>query len=134
VNDRPGSLDSSDRFQARHLASLTHLDEGDQVVRPSTLPRADDPDGGAPTCSVADLSSPHRAGALVFIDETWVKTSMAPLRGWGARGERLIDKAPYDRWRTLTRVAALRCAGRTLLCFLTVRSTARSSSPTSNRS
>ena len=29
---------------------------------------------------------PHR---LVFIDETWVKTNMAPLRGWGPRGQRL---------------------------------------------
>jgi hypothetical protein len=24
---------------------------------------------------------------LVFIDETWVKTNMAPIRGWGARGQ-----------------------------------------------
>ena len=23
---------------------------------------------------------------LVFIDETWVKTNMAPLRGWGPKG------------------------------------------------
>tara|TARA_R110000787_G_scaffold9886_3_gene34184 strand:- start:1698 stop:2264 length:567 start_codon:yes stop_codon:yes gene_type:complete len=48
---------------------------------------------------------PHR---LVFIDETWVKTDMAPLRGWGRRGERLIGKAPHGRWRTLTFLAALR--------------------------
>ena len=27
---------------------------------------------------------------LVFIDETWVKTNMAPLRGWCARGKRLV--------------------------------------------
>ena len=33
---------------------------------------------------------------------------MAPLRGWGRRGERLIGKAPHGRWRTLTFVAALR--------------------------
>lgn len=45
---------------------------------------------------------------LVFIDETWVKTNMAPLRGWGRRGERLIGKAPHGRWRTLTFIAALR--------------------------
>jgi transposase len=45
---------------------------------------------------------------LVFIDETWVKTNMAPLRGWGRRGERLIGKAPHGRWRTLTFLAALR--------------------------
>ena len=45
---------------------------------------------------------------LVFIDETWVKTNMAPLRGWGRRGERLIGRAPHGRWRTLTFLAALR--------------------------
>ena len=27
---------------------------------------------------------------LIFLDETWVKTNMAPLRGWGVRGKRLI--------------------------------------------
>ena len=30
---------------------------------------------------------------LVFIDETWAKTNMAPLRGWAARGQRLIGRA-----------------------------------------
>ena len=32
---------------------------------------------------------------LVFIYETWVKTNMTPLRGWAARGKRLIGKAPF---------------------------------------
>lgn len=45
---------------------------------------------------------------LVFIDETWVKTNMAPLRGWGDRGARLIDYAPAGHWRTMTFLAALR--------------------------
>ena len=45
---------------------------------------------------------------LVFIDETWAKTNMAPLRGWGPKGQRLIGKAPHGRWRTLTFLAALR--------------------------
>ena len=49
---------------------------------------------------------PHR---LVFIDETWVRTNMAPLRGWGAKGKRLRGFAPQGRWRTLTFVGALRC-------------------------
>ena len=44
----------------------------------------------------------------MFIDETWAKTNMAPIRGWGPRGERLIGKAPHGRWRTLTFLAALR--------------------------
>lgn len=45
---------------------------------------------------------------LVFIDETWVKTNMAPLRGWGPRGERLVAHAPYGHWKTMTFIAALR--------------------------
>ena len=44
----------------------------------------------------------------MFIDETWVKTNMAPIRGWCRRGQRLIGKAPHGRWRTLTFIAALR--------------------------
>jgi transposase len=46
---------------------------------------------------------------LVFIDETWVKTNMAPLRGWCARGKRLHAKVPYGHWKTMTFLAALRC-------------------------
>jgi len=45
---------------------------------------------------------------LVFIDETWTKTNMAPLRGWGPRGSRLRAKAPHGRWKTMTFLAALR--------------------------
>jgi len=45
----------------------------------------------------------------VFIDETWVKTNMAPLRGWAPVGQRLRAKVPYGHWRTMTFVAALRC-------------------------
>ena len=46
---------------------------------------------------------------LMFIDETWVKTNMAPLRGWGTRGRRLKAYAPHGHWKTLTFIAALRC-------------------------
>ena len=46
---------------------------------------------------------------LVFIDETWTRTNMAPLRGWGPCGERLRATAPFGRWRTMTFIAALRC-------------------------
>ena len=45
---------------------------------------------------------------LVFIDETWTKTNMAPLRGWGPRGVRLPGKAPFGHWNTMTFIAALR--------------------------
>lgn len=46
---------------------------------------------------------------LVFIDETWAKTNMTPLRGWAPRGKKLVTKIPQGRWRTLTFLAALRC-------------------------
>ncbi|WP_144259431.1 IS630 family transposase [Methylocystis sp. ATCC 49242] len=46
---------------------------------------------------------------LVFIDETWIKTNMTPLRGWGPKGKRLRGFAPHGHWRTLTFLGALRC-------------------------
>ena len=60
----------------------------------------------------ADLD-PRR---LVFIDETWIKTNMAPLRGWGQKGKRLRGFAPHGHWRTLTFVGALRCDRLTAPC------------------
>jgi len=52
----------------------------------------------------------------VFIDETWIKTSMTPLRGWGPKGERLRGFAPHGHWRTLTFLGALRCDRLTAPC------------------
>lgn len=45
---------------------------------------------------------------LVFIDETWTKTNMAPLRGWAPRGLRLVAKVPHGHWKTTTFLAGLR--------------------------
>ena len=45
---------------------------------------------------------------LVFVDETWAKTNMAPLRGWAPKGARLPVTAPFRSTRTLTFIAALR--------------------------
>jgi transposase len=56
-------------------------------------------------------------GRLVCIDETWIKTNMAPLRGWGARGQRLRGFAPHGHWRTLTFLGALRHDGLTAPCI-----------------
>jgi putative transposase len=53
-----------------------------------------------------DRVDPER---LVFIDETWVKTNMEPLRGWAPIGQRLIAKVPHGHWKTSTFIAALRC-------------------------
>jgi transposase len=48
------------------------------------------------------------ASRMVFIDETWIKTNMAPLRGWGLCGQRLEASAPFGHWKTMTFIAALR--------------------------
>jgi transposase len=52
-----------------------------------------------------DRIEPER---LVFIDETWTGTNMAPLRGWAPRGQRLNAKVPHGRWKTMTFLAVLR--------------------------
>jgi len=57
---------------------------------------------------------PHR---LVFIDETWIKTNMTPLRGWGQKGERVRGFAPHGHWQTLTFLGALRCDRLTAPCL-----------------
>jgi transposase len=48
------------------------------------------------------------ARSLVFLDETWTKTNMAPLRGWSPSGTRLKAKVPHGHWKTMTFLAALR--------------------------
>ena len=53
---------------------------------------------------------------LVFIDETWIKTNMAPLRGWGPKGRRLHGFAPHGHWRTQTFLGALRYGELTAPC------------------
>jgi transposase len=45
---------------------------------------------------------------LVFLDETWTKTNMTPLRGRCRRGRRLIGAAPFGHWNTSTFLAGLR--------------------------
>ncbi len=52
--------------------------------------------------------SPDR---LVFVDETWASTNMAPRLGRAPRGTRVVAAAPYGHWKTSTFVAALRRGG-----------------------
>jgi transposase len=52
--------------------------------------------------------APGEPQRLVFIDEAWSKTNMAPLRGRAPRGQRFVAKVPHRRWTTTTFVAALR--------------------------
>ena len=42
---------------------------------------------------------------------------MAPLRGWGPKGTRVIGKAPFGRWKTMTFIAALRQDGLAAPCL-----------------
>ena len=60
----------------------------------------------------------HRleADRLVFVDETWIKTDMAPLRGWAEKGKRLKGFAPHGRWHTMTFLAGLRSDGLSAPC------------------
>ena len=48
----------------------------------------------------------------------WAKTNMTRTHGRCARGERLVAKAPFGRWGTLTFLAALRCDGLTAPCVI----------------
>ena len=53
------------------------------------------------------LDSTH----LVFIDETSVNTNMTRAYGRGFEGERVIGRAPFAAWKTLTFVAAFAMRG-----------------------
>jgi DDE superfamily endonuclease len=58
------------------------------------------------------------AERFVFLDETGATTAMTRLYGWGPRGERLVDAAPYGHWKTTTFVAGLRSDGVIAPCVL----------------
>lgn len=73
---------------------------------------------------------------LVFLDETWVTTSMARRYGRGPRGQRVIGRVPHGHWMILTFLAGLRHDGITAPCLFDgasmAPSTASYSSPTSS--
>lgn len=48
---------------------------------------------------------------LVFLDETWATTNMAPRYGRAPRGQRALDAAPHGHWKTTTFVGAMRADG-----------------------
>lgn len=50
-------------------------------------------------------------GRLVFLDETWAATNMAPTRGRAPRGERLVCAVPHGHWHTTTFLCGLRSTG-----------------------
>ena len=50
-------------------------------------------------------------GQLVFLDETWTKTTMTRLYGRAPCGKRLIEAVPHGHWKTSTVIGARRCDG-----------------------
>lgn len=51
------------------------------------------------------------SASFVFLDETGATTKMVRNYGWGPRGERLVDAAPFGHWQTTTFIAGLRSTG-----------------------
>ncbi|TGN60130.1 hypothetical protein E4L95_10925 [Paracoccus liaowanqingii] len=45
---------------------------------------------------------------LVFLDENGLKTNMTKTTGWSPCGQRFVDHAPFEHWRSQTFIAALR--------------------------
>ena len=48
---------------------------------------------------------------FVFLDETFGKTTMTRLYGWGPTDQRVFDFVPHGHWKTTTFVAAFRLGG-----------------------
>jgi transposase len=55
-----------------------------------------------------DEQSKLKVERLVFVDETWASTNMAPRYGRGPKGKRVEGSALHGHWLTTTFVAALR--------------------------
>ena len=47
----------------------------------------------------------------MFIDESHASTSMARLRGWGPRGQRVIGSVPQGHYKIQTMLAGIRLSG-----------------------
>jgi transposase len=84
---------------------MTRSSASKKTTLPSEQDRPDVARRRAQWTKYQPLVAPER---LVFIDETWTKTNMAPLRGWAPCGARLKAKVPYGHWNTMTFLAALR--------------------------
>jgi transposase len=96
--------------------SYTHLDS---VIKKSLhASEQDRPDVARKRRFWKRYQSQIDATRLIFVDETWAKTNMTPIRGWCPRGERLIAKVPHGHWKTLTFVAGLRADGICAPCVI----------------
>ena len=48
---------------------------------------------------------------LIFLDETSTPTTLTPLRGRSARGQRVVGRVPRGKWHAVTLVATLTVSG-----------------------
>jgi len=104
---------------SRRATRLNHCSNGYSAVAKPPTPTSISPSAAATPAELSvripgvDALLVSLSGTLPLInsliDETWAKTNMMRTHGWCARGERLLAKAPYGHWRTMTFLAALRC-------------------------
>ena len=71
------------------------------------------PDGAAARRAWGAAQKSLDPSRLVFIDETWASTNMAPRYGRCEKRERLVAHVPFGHWKTTTLIAALRHDGLT---------------------
>ena len=90
-----------DRCRLTFKKKTVHASEQD---RPDVLERREDWFEGQ-----LDLDP----AKLVFMDETWASTNMAPMYGWAPKGERLRVGIPHGHWKRTTFIAGLRSTGLT---------------------
>ena len=102
VAERGLRVDHVSVWRFVHAHGLTHKKK---TVEASERDRPDIPWRWAQWLRYQWRIDPKR---LVFIDKTWTKTNMAPLRGWAPTGQRLPGRVPYGHWNTMTFLAALR--------------------------
>lgn len=48
---------------------------------------------------------------LVFLDESWAKTNLSRIYGWGPTDQRVMDDQPHGHWHTTTLLSAIRTSG-----------------------
>lgn len=59
----------------------------------------------------AQVQATPASERLIFLDETWATTNMAPTWGRSPKGERCLGCAPGGHWKTTTFVCALSSEG-----------------------
>jgi transposase len=61
--------------------------------------------------ALAELQPTLNPSRLIFLDETWATTNMAPTCDWAPNAERLVRAVPHGHWNTTTFLCGLRTTG-----------------------